>query len=64
LSKDHFDPLFCDRAVLREVLGQITSLAEFYKNAGWDPRPYEQEAKRIHMRLIAVQMKIEEKDND
>lgn len=61
---DHVDPLVRDRAILVEMYNQIVQLRELYKKAGWDHRPYEEESKRIHSRLIAVQMKLEEKDHD
>jgi hypothetical protein len=61
---DHWNPLLRDRAILVDVFQQLTLLAEMYESAGWDPAPYQAEAKRIHLRLIVVQMRIEEGDLD
>lgn len=64
MPKDAVHPLIRDRAILVDLFGQLTKIAAEYKKAGWDHRPYEAEAKRVHMRLIAVQVKIEENELD
>jgi len=58
------DSLARDRAILLELFGQITKLAEFYRRLGWDAAPYEDEARRVHLRLLVVQMRLEEFDYD
>lgn len=64
MAKDHLDPLARDRAILVELFGQIVSLAKAYEANGWDAKPFQDEAKRVHLRLILVQMKLEEKDHE
>lgn len=64
LPKDNMDPLARDRAILVEVFGQLVQMAKLYERNGWDATPFQDEAKRVHLRLILVQMKLEEKDHD
>lgn len=58
------DPLARDRKILVEVFGQLIAMGKAYEANGWDPTPFQEEAKRVHMRLILVQMRLEEKDHD
>lgn len=58
------NPLARDRAILVELFGQLVSMAKAYEANGWDATAFQEEAKRIHMRLIAVQMKLEAEDHD
>ena len=53
-----------DRTILVELFGELVALAKAYELKGWDAKPFQDEAKRVHMRLILVQMKLEEKDHD
>ena len=64
MPKDRLDPLARDRKILVEVFGQLVAMGKAYELNGWDARPFQEEAKRVHMRLILVQMKLEEKDHD
>lgn len=58
------DPLARDRAILVELFGQLVQMARAYEKNGWDATPFQEEAKRVHLRLIHVQMKLEAKDYD
>jgi len=58
------DPLARDRSILVEVFSQLVAMGKAYELNGWDATPFQEEAKRVHMRLILVQMKLEEEDHD
>lgn len=57
-------PLARDRAILVELFGQLVAMSKAYEANGWDATPFQNEAKRVHMRLILVQMKLEEQEYD
>jgi len=58
------NPLARDRAILLELFGQLVVMARTYEANGWDATAFQNEAKRVHLRLIAVQMKLEAEDHD
>lgn len=64
MPKDKLDPLARDRLILIELFGQLVQMAKTYETNGWDATPFQDEAKRVHLRLVHVQMKLEEKDHD
>lgn len=64
MSNDHLHPLVRDRAILVELFSELVAMAKVYESKGWDAKPFQEEAKRVHLRLILIQMKLEEHDND
>lgn len=61
---DHVHPLVRDRKILAEAFDQLRQVADFYRDADRDPRPFDAEVKRLHLRLIMKQAQIEEADID
>ena len=64
MPNDHLHPLIRARKILVEVFGQLQQLADFYESAGWDSQPLKEEVRRIHLRLIKIQMEIEKHELD
>lgn len=64
LANDTVHPLIRKKRILLEAYDQVRKILLTYQANDWDTRIYEADMHRLHMRLIQVQMEIEEHDLD